>query len=52
MGKLQGKFAWFSSTMQMGDPTTPPPITVKPFMSVQSLLMAFGVPFEFRICWF
>jgi hypothetical protein len=36
MGKLQGKFAWFSSVI----PTDSPSITVKPFAPAQMLLQA------------
>lgn len=46
LGKLTGKFAWFSNA---NGPTgkTPPPISIKPLNPVQMILSLLGVPFEF-----
>ena len=47
LGKLQGKFAWFSNANGQKQGKTPPAITLKPLAPVQQLLQMLGVPFEF-----
>lgn len=49
MGKIYGKFAWFShaTNPNADDSLMPPTITVKPLQPVQELLQLLGVPFEF-----
>lgn len=45
LGKLTGKFAWFSSTQPPSN--TPPAISIKPFNIVQMVLQLLGIPFAF-----
>jgi hypothetical protein len=55
LGKLTGKFAWFSNASAATGPAdkpiippkTPPAIVQKPLQPVQLLLSLLGVPFEF-----
>lgn len=47
LGKLQGKFAWFSNANDTPPSQNPPPITLKPLAPVQQILQMLGIPFEF-----
>jgi len=47
LGKLQGKFAWFSNATGQKQGMNPPAITLKPLQPVQQILQMLGVPFEF-----
>lgn len=47
VGKVMGKFAWFSHAADPEENLMPPAITVKPLQPVQQLLQLLGVPFEF-----